>query len=219
VFPPEAAIDLKKYLDLAPSGPYASMCHQVLEFMHRDFTTTYVQGMSPSQAEGGAQAPESQSVPPSTGEADMVRKVMPVYPPLARQARVQGRVILHVMISADGSVFEMEVRSGNPFLDQSAIDAVKQWQYKPFTLNSQPVAVQTYVTVNFSLENDGQTGPPNLSLKDVLQLFQNLVPEEHIAAMIEANKVSFDVTEIAERRIREAGGGDTVIRAAKSHRQ
>ena len=76
----------------------------------------------------------------------------PVYPPLAKQARIQGVVILEAVIGKDGSVNEIKVISGHPLLQQAAIDAVSQWKYKPTLLNGEPVEVVTTVTVNFAFQ-------------------------------------------------------------------
>ena len=81
----------------------------------------------------------------------IVKKVDPVYPPLARQARIQGSVILQVEISKSGDVENVQLYRGHPMLATAAIDAVKQWKYKPYLLNGQAVEVETRVTVNFTL--------------------------------------------------------------------
>jgi protein TonB len=81
----------------------------------------------------------------------LVRKVQPVYPPLARQARIQGTVLLRAQISKDGSIENLQLVSGHPMLVQSALDAVRQWKYKPYLLNGEPVEVDTEVAVNFTL--------------------------------------------------------------------
>jgi protein TonB len=81
----------------------------------------------------------------------LIRKVTPTYPPLARTARVQGTVLLAAIIDKDGSVANLHVISGHPLLTQAALDAVKQWRYKPYILNGEPVQVDTQVTVNFTL--------------------------------------------------------------------
>lgn len=78
-------------------------------------------------------------------------KVDPVYPPLARQASIQGVVTLHVIISREGDVENIQLVSGHPMLAPAAIEAVKQWKYKPFLLNGEPVIVETQVMVNFVL--------------------------------------------------------------------
>jgi periplasmic protein TonB len=81
----------------------------------------------------------------------LVRRVDPVYPPLAVQARVQGEVVIDAVIETDGSVAELHVVSGHPLLIQSALDAVRRWHYEPTYLNEQPVPVRLLVTVRFSL--------------------------------------------------------------------
>ena len=81
----------------------------------------------------------------------LVRKVPPSYPPLARQARIQGTVILQATISKEGSIENLQLISGHPMLAPAAIEAVKQWKYKPYLLNGEPVEVETQVQVNFTL--------------------------------------------------------------------
>jgi protein TonB len=81
----------------------------------------------------------------------LVRKVNPNYPPLARQARIQGQVLLQAEISKDGSIQNLRLISGHPMLAPAAIEAVKQWKYKPYLLNGEPVEVETQVQVNFTL--------------------------------------------------------------------
>jgi periplasmic protein TonB len=81
----------------------------------------------------------------------LVRKVQPVYPPLARQARIQGTVVLQAQISKAGDIENLQLVSGHPMLAPAAIEAVKQWKYKPYLLNGEPVEVETTVQVNFSL--------------------------------------------------------------------
>jgi len=81
----------------------------------------------------------------------LVRKVPPTYPPLARQARIQGTVILQATISKEGAIENLQLISGHPMLAPAAIEAVKQWKYKPYLLNGEPVEVETQVQVNFTL--------------------------------------------------------------------
>jgi protein TonB len=78
--------------------------------------------------------------------------VNPVYPPIARQTRVQGVIVMEAIISKEGSIESLRVLSGNPLLFQAAIDAVKQWKYRPATLNGEPVDVITTITVTFTLQ-------------------------------------------------------------------
>jgi periplasmic protein TonB len=86
-------------------------------------------------------------------EGNLVRKVQPVYPALARSARIQGVVVLEATISKQGAIENLRLLSGHPMLAPSAIDAVRQWRYKPYILNGQPVEVETQITVNFALNN------------------------------------------------------------------
>jgi protein TonB len=83
--------------------------------------------------------------------ASIVTQTKPVYPPLARQARIQGSVVLHAIIDKDGRVAQLEVVTGHPLLVQAALDAVKQWRYKPTLLNGDPVEVDTTITVTFTM--------------------------------------------------------------------
>jgi protein TonB len=84
-------------------------------------------------------------------QAKLVRQPRPVYPPLAKQARIQGVVRLSAIISRDGTIQHLEVVSGHPLLIPSALEAVKQWVYQPTLLNGEPVEVVTQIDVNFTL--------------------------------------------------------------------
>ena len=81
----------------------------------------------------------------------LVHKTAPAYPEDARAARTQGSVVLHVIIGTDGMVKQAEPVSGDPSLAKAAVEAVKQWMYKPTLLNGQPVEVDTTVTLDFHL--------------------------------------------------------------------
>jgi protein TonB len=83
--------------------------------------------------------------------ASIITQTRPAYPPLARQARIQGVVVLHAIIDKEGKVAQLEVISGHPLLVQSALDAVKQWRYKPTQLNGDPVEVDTTIQVTFTM--------------------------------------------------------------------
>ena len=83
--------------------------------------------------------------------AMIVSKVAPLYPELAKAARVQGVVQLAVLIGKDGTVQEIHSLGGPPMLIQAAMDAVKLWVYKPTLLNGEPVMVETTIDVNFTL--------------------------------------------------------------------
>jgi len=82
---------------------------------------------------------------------NLINKVQPVYPPIARTNRIAGQVVLHALISKNGNIENLQVVSGHPMLTQSALEAVRQWKYKPYLLNGEPVEVETTIQVNFNL--------------------------------------------------------------------
>jgi len=84
-------------------------------------------------------------------EGDLIRKVQPIYPSIARTARIQGAVVLSAIISKEGTIENLHVLSGHPLLSGAAIEAVRQWRYRPYVLNGEPVEVETQIIVNFSL--------------------------------------------------------------------
>ncbi len=85
--------------------------------------------------------------------AMLIRQPKPAYPPLAKQARVQGVVRFQAIIGKDGTIQNLQLMSGHPLLVQAAQEAVKQWIYKPTLLNGEPVEVVTIIDVNFSLSS------------------------------------------------------------------
>ena len=84
-------------------------------------------------------------------EGNLIFRVQPDYPSLARQVRVQGQVVLRAVISREGTIENLQVLSGHPMLVRAAVDAVRQWKYRPYLLNGEPVEVETEVKVNFIL--------------------------------------------------------------------
>ena len=83
----------------------------------------------------------------------LIRKIEPFYPIIARNAHVQGQVVLKAIITKDGHIQDLQLISGHVLLAPAAVDAVKQWIYKPFLLNGEPVEVETTVTVTFQLQS------------------------------------------------------------------
>ena len=81
----------------------------------------------------------------------LLLKTQPIYPPIAKAARVQGTVVLQATISKTGTIENLHVISGPAMLQQAALDAVKSWRYKPYLLNNEPVEVDTTVNVIFTL--------------------------------------------------------------------
>ncbi len=101
-----------------------------------------------------AATPQRVRVSQGVSQGLLIHKVQPTYPPLARQARIQGTVVLEALIGKDGSIQNLHVVSGHPMLTNAALEAVKEWKYKPYFLNGEPVEVSTTINVNFTLAGD-----------------------------------------------------------------
>jgi protein TonB len=84
-------------------------------------------------------------------QGTLIRRVEPVYPPLARTARIQGSVVLSALISKAGTIVHLQALSGHPMLVPAALEAVSQWRYRPYVLNGDVIEVETQITVNFRL--------------------------------------------------------------------
>jgi protein TonB len=114
--------------------------------------------LSGTGTEPPAPAPAAKSNPSGpmriggiVAEANLIRKVQPVYPPLARSARVQGTVEFTATISKEGNIEHLQLVRGHPLLVEAARQAVLEWKYRPTLLNGQPVEVLTDISVNFTL--------------------------------------------------------------------
>lgn len=95
--------------------------------------------------------PQKVRVSSGVMQGNLIQKVQPTYPAIAKTARIQGTVVLEATISKSGSIENLKAVSGPPMLYQAAIDAVRQWRYKPYMLNGEPVEVGTTVNVVFTL--------------------------------------------------------------------
>jgi periplasmic protein TonB len=95
--------------------------------------------------------PKSIRVGGNVAQANLIRQVTPVYPAIAKTAHISGTVLLHAIIGKDGTVQDLQYVSGPPLLMKSAMDAVRQWRYKPTLLNGDPVDVDTTISVVFTL--------------------------------------------------------------------
>jgi protein TonB len=85
-------------------------------------------------------------------EAQLLSRIEPQYPTLAKLTKTEGTVRMHAIISRDGRITSLDVISGHPLLVQAALDAVRQWRYRPTMLNGEPVEVETSITVIFRLQ-------------------------------------------------------------------
>ena len=101
----------------------------------------------------------------SVAQSNLISAVPPVYPPIAKAARVSGTVVLMALISKTGDIENLRIVSGPPMLQSAALDAVRQWRYRPYLLNGEPVEVATTVNVVFNLGGNGtpaQAPPPSV---------------------------------------------------------
>ena len=96
-------------------------------------------------------APQKLRISSGVAEGNLVNKVEPQYPQMAKVAHVQGDVVLQALISKGGAIENLRAVSGHPILIQAAMEAVKQWRYRPYLLNGEPVEVETTITVKFHM--------------------------------------------------------------------
>jgi TonB family protein len=111
-------------------------------------------GSQGSTASGTPLPTQRVRVSQGVSEGLIVTKVQPSYPEVARTARIHGNVVLSALINQTGDVVSLTLVSGHPLLAPAALEAVKQWKYRPYLLNGKPVAVETQVTVNFALKTE-----------------------------------------------------------------
>lgn len=160
-------------------------------------------------------------------QSSLVTYVAPVYPPVARQARIQGTVRLQVVISKEGRVTSAEVISGHPLMQQAALEVVQQWVYRPTLLNGDPVEVVTTVSVNFTLEDSsapnqaasaaGAEGAPSAALRAPVAAVDPAVQiarlREHIAVSPENENLQRQLGQALIRN-REIEAGIAALREA-----
>ncbi|MGA2572010.1 MAG: energy transducer TonB [Terracidiphilus sp.] len=157
------------------------------------------QGAAPTLREGvsgestpEANLPEKVSISAGVSAGLLLQKTEPIYPPIAKAARVSGTVVLQATISAAGTVEDLHVVSGPALLQQAALDAVKDWRYRPYLLSNQPVEVETTVYVIFTLGAEA-TETPNAatkpvesgpSLAEIMQFIQDKMKEQGQVAFV-----------------------------------
>lgn len=105
----------------------------------------------PSQGTGPKPVLQTVNISQGVSQGLLIKKVQPNYPAAALRTHVEGPVQLLATIAKSGNITAVKVISGEPLLAQAAVDAVKQWKYKPYNLNGEPVEIQTQITVNFKL--------------------------------------------------------------------
>src|SRR5208282_4669140 len=99
----------------------------------------------------GSPLPKRIRVSSGVAQGLLLSRVQPEYPADARESRIQGVVVLQATIDKEGNIVQLELVSGHPMLAPAAIEAVKQWKYKPYLLNGEPIEVETQIQVNFTL--------------------------------------------------------------------
>jgi protein TonB len=136
-----------------PGGVAGGQAGGVLGGILNSVPTANVAPPPPPKKEEKPVTPQRIKVGGNVQAASLIKHPQPIYPPLAKQARISGKVTLNAVIAKDGTIQELKVAGGHPLLIQAAMDAVKQWVYKPTLLNGEPVEVQTTIEVNFTLSN------------------------------------------------------------------
>jgi periplasmic protein TonB len=98
-------------------------------------------------------APGALQISEGVTQGLLIKKIAPVYPAAAMKLRKQGSVELLATVSKSGAITKLQVLQGESILAQAAVDAVRQWKYRPFLLNAEPVEIETQITIKFKLPN------------------------------------------------------------------
>lgn len=106
----------------------------------------------PAQGAALPAPPMTIRIPQGVAQGALIHKVSPEYPAAARSARIQGSVVMNAIIGTDGTIQQLQLIKGNPLLVNAAMEAVKKWRYRPYLVDSQPVEIETTITVNFKGE-------------------------------------------------------------------
>lgn len=114
--------------------------------------TNLMQGVRPAVPR--SVIPRTLRLSSGVAQGFLIHRVQPQYPSLARSARIEGMVVLQAIIDKDGTIQNLRLVSGHPLLVQAAMDAVRQWRYRPYELNHEPVEVETTIQVNFTLSGE-----------------------------------------------------------------
>lgn len=164
-------------------------------------------------AAAGATKPMRIRIGGNVQQAKLISAPQPEYPPPARQASIEGNVVLHAVIGLDGTVAQLSVISGHPLLVQAALDAVKQWRYAPTLLNGEPVEVDTTITIAFKLDASApaqQTPPAESAATAPPPADANVALDPQLKADI---LHLFDVMHVREREIAGVNIASGLVRA------
>jgi TonB family protein len=122
-------------------------------------TSTQPRAVTKTSATAQQNQVDGLHIPRAEAEALLIKRVQPAYPQDALEKRIQGTVVLNAQINETGNVTGATLISGHPLLASSAIQAVKQWSYKPYAANGEPVAVETTVAIDFRLPRETHLSP------------------------------------------------------------
>lgn len=118
---------------------------------------------APDTQQGSQDSAKTIRIGGNVMQASLLKQVQPVYPAIAKTAKISGTVVLHAVIGTDGKIADLQYVSGPPLLMKSAMDAVRQWEYKPTMLNGEPVRVDTTISVVFTLGNNSTDSSETLA--------------------------------------------------------
>jgi TonB family protein len=142
-----------------------------------------------------------------------VRKVMPVFPPAATAARIQGIVNMMVVIGTDGRVKDAMVQSGHPFFGQAAVDAIRQWVFTPVLVNGIPTTVRAHVVVPFNMDGSDTPPPPPAPMQQMSATGEPkpALPQRiRVGGLVQQAKLKFSVPPGYPQAARDAGIEGTV---------
>jgi len=190
------------------------------------FPLTGAPELSQGAQSGSAPIQEPRRAPIRVGgnvqQSKIIQQVDPVYPQLAKNARVAGTVILQATINEEGYVWDVQILKGHPLLNDAAIAAVRQWRYSPTYLNGEPVPVMATVTVLFSLSGNASYGPIRLAMDEAGNLRESSSGEtgEALLARIRevGDPISIQISSLTPRPVAEAALQELLRTAARDIR-
>lgn len=148
---PDHIADISESAVPPPPGPYVSDSTGGTGAGSPLMNTLLASNMRAAAPPPNVTTPRTVRLSTGVSEGLLIRKITPIYPKIAIIAHQQGSVQLQAQIGRDGTIQNLRVLSGPPLLVGAALEAVKQWRYRPYLLNNEPVEVETQITVNFTL--------------------------------------------------------------------
>lgn len=146
---PSVKVDMQQGVPAIPPGPALASAPTPAPLASANSTTVVAEAQRPATTNAG----ERVRLSPDTAQI-VERPVEPNYPMLAKQMKVQGSVILQALIGREGSIQDLRVLSGPAILSTAAMDAVKQWRFRPYFQSGQPIETEARITVNFTISTN-----------------------------------------------------------------